>query len=103
MIFLPQRYLGYENENSQWDTINHSNGLVQTDWTKWLCVYVENKIIKTIKEFITFFYVSRDWEKDKLRIFMSKDVNGFNALTLIYRVLSDKDSITTNDYKLIMT
>ena len=89
MIFLPQRYLGYENEISQWDTINHSNQLVQIDWTKWLCVCIENKIRITMKEFITLFYVSREWEKDELEFMFKYDqkCKWSHAPTLIYSVM----------------
>ena len=81
--------MGYENRNSQSDTTNHSNWLVQIDWTKWLCVYVENKIRKTIKEFITLFYNSREWEKDELEIMFKlwSKCKWFHAPTLIYSVM----------------
>ena len=85
MIFPLQRYLGFETGYSQWDIINYINRLVRTDWTKRFCVYIEIKIRKTMKELITLFYVSRDWEKDD-RNWHFKDVNDFHVLTFTYKV-----------------
>ena len=78
--------MGYENVNSQWDIINHSNWLVQNDWTKWLCVNVENKIIKTTKELITLFYVAREWDKDEIENDI-QDVFVYYTSSPIYRVM----------------